>query len=266
MYDWHWGMDIWYEASIILDKYARILHDSYCRPCEADEGKIEQEYVQAVDIYIKEVIDLLACMDTGTGGLNSSTLDGLPIERKMETLDPYVAEYGKDGEVVCSDGQKMRAPVKPTKGTARPVYTKNVDVVKGLIYLYDQYPELVKAKQASIAKNGYALQYAVPHTHANMTDSIRDNGGNPSINPLRGDGGRSPLGAHNEGRSPLDATFVGQSDAFDIIIDNSMRVHSGLASHGRRGHYMLCPDRSVKEAYYVDFCISTNSSVDIRED
>ena len=56
---------------------------------------------------------------------------------------------------------------------------------------------------------------------------------------------------------------VDKMDAYDISMGFVLAIHSGQRKHNRTSHFMICED---KESYSVDWCTSTNSSVDVRLD
>jgi hypothetical protein len=110
---------------------------------------------------------------------------------------------------------------------------ERVDMIKILLDMYNQQRELVYKKQQVIADNAIKLQYSI-HVDANNTDNSNSHNMNKPLNEI--------------------------VDAYDIAIDNVLAIHTGRRSHARVAHYMVCED---KHSYNVDWCVSTNSTVDV---
>lgn len=119
-------------------------------------------------------------------------------------------------------------------------YRKKVDVVKMLIDMYDNNPELVDRKRQFVQDNAYELQYNLPEDDHNFQETFEPHS-------------RSLIGLRN-------------LDAYGVAMRNSLLIHVNEMTHKRKDMYMYCPNKGVKIPYFVDWCIPTNSSEDIRED
>jgi hypothetical protein len=152
--------------------------------------------------------------------------------------------------------------------------SSGIDVVDLLVKMFHSDRKTVEGMQDLIERHAFQLQYSIPTaTRSGEPHTTGSRRGSAGIEGTTSTGSRNEDGKrasdYSNGSDNSNGNGIGiedntSLDAFDIAMETVLLIHSGVRTHARRSHYVVC--ERMKTFRHGEICRSTDSTRDHRND